>query len=184
MSETKEQTPEAAAEADAAWAESMANIVREVVNGLPDDATLGELVEATRASPEMRGVLKYVTVQQLIEMACTRPAQKRDDEFKLDADGNPILELNEPTIVRRRADVPDGELRILRALASPRWTKGAMGESQLLRATSLTSEQLRLLLRALKTKGYVHLEGSGSKRKIKITRSGGSHLRRQSRKDG
>lgn len=182
MSETQEENPESAVEADSTWAESMANVMREVVNGLPDDATLGELVDATRSSPEMRGVLKHVTVQQLIEMACTRPAPKKD-EIKLDADGNPILELNEPTIVRRRADVPDGELRILKALASPRWTKGAMGETQLLRATSLTSEQLRLLLRGLKTKGYVHLEGSGAKRRIKITRNGGSYLRRQGRKD-
>jgi hypothetical protein len=79
-----------------------------------------------------------------------------------------------PAVIRRRADVPDGDLRVLRVLAE----RGAQREVDLASNASLTGEQLRLLVRHLRAKGCVHVEGSGTKRRLKITRHGSAYLRR------
>jgi hypothetical protein len=76
-------------------------------------------------------------------------------------------------VIRRRADVPDGDERVLEFLAD----QGASTESAIGRGARLTSEQVRLLLRTLRTRGHVHVEGSGAKRRIKITRTGSAWLR-------
>ncbi len=47
-----------------------------------------------------------------------------------------------------------------------------------MQATGLASDQVRLILRNLRTKGYIHVEGSGLKRRVKITRHGAGYLRK------
>ncbi|MCA9657588.1 MAG: hypothetical protein KC486_04540, partial [Myxococcales bacterium] len=63
---------------------------------------------------------------------------------------------------------------VLRALNK---SKAGRRELELLQTTGLTSEQLRLIVRHLRTKGYLHVEGSGTKRRYKITRAGTGFLR-------
>ncbi len=167
--------------ADTAWAESLRDVMCKVIATLPDHATLGELVHAAKSNAAMAPVLELFTVQELIEAARKRPKPSpelklRDDEIALDEDGNPIMDLGDaPTVIRRRADVPDGDLRVLRVLAE----RGAQREVDLANITSLTGEQLRLLIRHLRAKGFVHVEGSGTKRRLKVTRHGSTYLRRQ-----
>lgn len=187
MDETNLMTPsnEATAEApktedaDTAWAESLREVMCKVISTLPDHATLGELVEAARSNAAMAPVLGIFTVQELIDTARKRPKPQKpkDDEIQLDEEGNPLMDLDaSPTVIRRRADVPDGDIRVLRVLAE----KGAQRELDLSNQTGLTGEQLRLLIRHLRAKGFVHVEGSGTKRRIKVTRHGSTYLRRQS----
>jgi predicted transcriptional regulator len=144
---------------------------------------LGELVEEARRSRHMRTLLQDLTVHELIEMAKSRPepqvnGKSRGDEPEIiyDEDGNPILNIQDsaPAVVRRRADVPDGDIRVLRCLAD----EGPLNESGISRHARLTTEQVRLIVRHLRTKGLIHVEGSGAKRKIKITRNGSGYLRR------
>jgi hypothetical protein len=169
--------------ADSAYAESLRDIFLQVIATLPDHATLGELVHAARSNPAMAPVLQIFTVQELIDSAKKkpkpRPADKKNgQEIQFDADGNPIMDLDSgPAVIRRRADVPDGDIRVLRSLAD----RGAQKESELCNQTNLTGEQLRIILRHLRTKGFIHVEGSGIKRRIKITRNGSSYLRKQRR---
>jgi len=165
-----------APEADDAWAESLRNVLRQVIASLPDHATLGELVHAARSNPAIAPVLDLFTVNELIETAKKKPkAPEKPKTPDVDADGIPAMDLDAgPKVIRRRADVPDGDLRVLRALSST----GPMKESDLVSATELTSEQLRIIVRHLRTKGYLHIEGSASKRRVKITRTGGGFLRR------
>jgi len=158
--------------ADNAWAESLREVMREVIASLPDHATLGELVDAARKNPAMASVLDLFTVAELIETAKKRP--KRPIVAAV-TDSEPVMELDTPAVIRRRADVPDGDLRILRCLAQ----RGPQRESDLSMVAHLTTEQLRIILRHLRTKGYVHVEGSGLKRRFKITRHGSGYLRKQ-----
>jgi len=175
-----------AADADAAWRESLREVMRDVVNRLPDGATLGELVDATRRTPHMAAVLEIFSVRELIELAKTRPPPAKNGgsakrgEISVDEDGNPVLDLGEnggPSVIRRRADVPDGDARLLKALQK----NGPQRETDLATAASLTSDQVRIILRNLRTRGLIHIEGSGAKRRIKLTRQGNGHLRWLSR---
>jgi hypothetical protein len=166
--------------ADSAVHESLRQVMREVIATLPDDATLGELVDAARRDRRIAPVLDVFTVQELIETAKRRPrpgSQRQQQEApQYDADGNPVMDLDgAPRVIRRRADVPDGDVRVLRRLAE----HGPQRETELANATHLSSEQLRIILRQLRTKAYIHIEGSGTKRRYKITRHGGGHLRKQ-----
>lgn len=168
-----ESPPEgpAADEADDAWAESLRDVLRQVIASLPDHATLGELVDATKGNPAISPVLDLFTVRELIETAKKKP--KAAPKPAADAPPGPELDVG-PKVIRRRADVPDGDLRVLRSLSS----QGPLKESDLVSTTELTSEQLRIIVRHLRTKGYIHIEGSGAKRRVKITRNGGGFLRR------
>lgn len=178
---------------DEQWRQSLLAVMRQVIHSLPDQTSLGELVAATRANPHLAPTLGYMSVQELIDMAVARPAlpangeakkpgRRREPEIQFDEEGNPMMDLPDtgPAVIRRRADVPDGDYRILRTLAD----EGPLSEPSLVRATKLTSEQLKLVLRHLRTKGWIHVEGSGPKRKVKITRNGASHLRKLNRKHG
>jgi hypothetical protein len=190
---------------DETWRQSLLGVMRQVIHSLPDQTTLGELVAATRANPHLAPMLGYMSVQELIDMAVARPSvassatgatgsatgkstngarrrspQLGEPEIEFDEEGNPLMDLPDtgPAVIRRRADIPDGDFRVLRSLAD----EGPLSEPSLLRATKVTSEQLKLILRHLRTKGWIHVEGSGPKRKIKITRNGSSHLRKLGRK--
>jgi predicted transcriptional regulator len=183
---------------DEQWRQSLLEVMRQVIHSLPDQTSLGELVAATRANPHLAPTLGYMSVQELIDMAVARPShagngpvngdarkairRRVEPEIQFDEEGNPIMDLPDsgPAVIRRRADVPDGDYRILRTLAD----EGPLSEPSLTRATKLTSEQLKLVLRHLRTKGWIHVEGSGPKRKVKITRNGASHLRKLNRKHG
>lgn len=181
-------------QADSAWAQSLRDVLREVIASLPDHATLGDLIAAATSNPHMAPVLDIFTVQELIDLARARPraglngksgkAGKTNGsrsaparEIQFDADGNPVMDLGEPgaLVIRRRADVPDGDIRVLRCLSE----RGALRESDLVVLANLTSEQFRIILRHLRTKGFIHVEGSGLKRRLKITRMGNAFLRKQ-----
>ena len=195
MAEVAQSQPDTKAEVDEQWRASLMQVIRQVVHSLPDSTTLGEFVEATKANPHLAPMLAHMSVQELIDMAIARPDNpaparraskpskdsrvRSKPEVSYDEDGNPLMELPDagPAVIRRRADVPDGDLRTLRTLAD----EGPLSENGLVRATRLTSDQLKLILRHLRTKGWIHIEGSGAKRKIKITRNGSSHLRKISR---
>lgn len=192
-------------QADSAWAQSLRDVLREVIASLPDHATLGDLIAAATSNPHMAPVLDIFTVQELIDLARARPRagvngkdqsgpKGRGDRFgkpgksngsrsapareiQFDEDGNPVMDLGEPgaLVIRRRADVPDGDIRVLRCLSE----RGALRESDLVVLANLTSEQFRIILRHLRTKGFIHVEGSGLKRRLKITRMGNAFLRKQ-----
>lgn len=164
-------TPE---NADDAWAESMREVMREVIASLPDHTTLGELVEAARSNRAMTSVLEIFTVQELIETVQKRPKIVAPPRQVPVAASEGHGEADAPAIIRRRADVPDGDLRILRTLAD----RGPLRESDLANHAQLASDQLRIILRHLRTKSFIHIEGSGIKRRIKITRNGSGYLRK------
>lgn len=174
-----------------AWAESLREVFTQVVKQLPSTVTLGELVDVTKQNPHMAPVLDHFTVQELIDLVKDRPrsaeplvgrnghgngAPRPTSEPQFDEDGNPLLDLDAASaVIRRRADVPDGDLRLLRALVKQ---KTGRREPELMQATGLASDQVRLILRHLRTKGYIHVEGSGLKRRVKITRHGAGYLRK------
>lgn len=171
-----------------AWAESLREVFIQVVKQLPSTVTLGELVDVTLQNPHMAPVLDHFTVQELIDLVKDRPRSAdpltgragngaaKTVELQLDEEGNPILDLDAGSaVIRRRADVPDGDLRLLRALVKH---KAGRREPELVQATGLASDQVRLVLRHLRTKGYIHVEGSGLKRRVKITRHGAGYLRK------
>lgn len=170
-----------------AWAESLREVFTQVVKQLPSTVTLGELVDVTVQNPHMAPVLDHFTVQELIDLVKDRPRSAdpltgragngaAKAEVLYDEEGNPILDLDAgPAVIRRRADVPDGDLRLLRALVKH---KTGRREPELVQATGLASDQVRLVLRHLRTKGYIHVEGSGLKRRVKITRHGAGYLRK------
>lgn len=178
---------EADGQVHGAWDDSLRTIMRDVLKALPDHATLGEIVDAARQNPQMAPVLDVFMVQELIDLALARPVPRDDDpdaangeEITFDEEGNPIspgLDTG-PAVIRRRADVPGGDLRVLKALTKQ---KSGRRESELIHVTKLSAEQIRLILRGLRAKAFVHVEGSGAKRKIKITRHGSSYLRKQER---
>jgi len=174
-------TDDSAEDASDAYADSLREVMINVINSLPDHASLGELIAAARTNPAMSPVLEIFTVAELIEAAKKRPkpsakpAAAAPGEIQFDEEGNPIMDLDAgPRVIRRRADVPDGDLRVLRVLAE----RGAQREVDLANNANLTGEQLRIILRSLRTKGYVHVEGSGTKRRLKITRHGSGYLRK------
>lgn len=171
-----------------AWAESLREVFTQVVKQLPSTITLGELVDVTVNNPHMAPVLDHFTVQELIDLVKDRPRSAdpltaragngaaAKAEVQYDEEGNPILDLDAGSaVIRRRADVPDGDLRLLRALVKH---KTGRREPELVQATGLASDQVRLILRHLRTKGYIHVEGSGLKRRVKITRHGTGYLRK------
>jgi len=171
-----------------AWAESLREVFTQVVKQLPSTVTLGELVDVTVNNPHMAPVLDHVTVQELIDLVKDRPRSAdpltaragngaaAKVEVQYDEEGNPILDLDAGSaVIRRRADVPDGDLRLLRALVKH---KTGRREPELVQATGLASDQVRLILRHLRTKGYIHVEGSGLKRRVKVTRHGIGYLRK------
>jgi hypothetical protein len=175
-----------------AWAESLREVFVDVIKQLPSTVTLGELVEVTRQNQALAPVLDHYTVQELIDLVKDRPrsadplgaaaaaaaaaAAKAASEPQYDEDGNPLLDIDAGTaVIRRRADVPDGDLRLLRALVRQ---KTGRREPELVQATGLASDQVRLILRNLRTRGYIHIEGTGVKRRVKITRHGAGYLRK------
>jgi hypothetical protein len=176
------------ADPDVAWRDSLREVMRAVVSQLPDTATLGELVDATRRNPHLARVLEIFSVHELIELARQRPAAPKDGgknrgEISFDEDGNPVLDLGEdngPSVIRRRADVPDGDVRVLRALQR----SGPQREVELATQSSLTTDQVRIILRSLRTRGLIHVEGSGAKRRVKITRQGHGYMRKLPREEG
>lgn len=181
MTQSEDASVETEAEvadgADDAYAESLREVMRDVIHKLPDHATLGDLVDAARHNRAMSPVLDIFTVAELIEAAKNkpRPSERGRAEIQFDADGNPLMELDAgPKVIRRRAEVPDGDIRVLRMLSE----RGAQREIDLANSASLTGDQLRIILRQLRTKGYVHVEGSGAKRRLKITRHGSGFLRK------
>lgn len=176
------------------WADSLRDVLRDVIKQLPGHVTLGELVGATRSNPQLAPVLEHFTVQELIDLAKERPrgepseiaarlaaktkasASASTGEVLLDEEGNPYLDLDSgPAVIRRRADVPDGDVRLLSALSKQ---KTGRRETELLQTTGLASDQVRLILRNLRTRGFIHVEGTGLKRRIKITRHGAAYLRK------
>ncbi len=180
---------EADGQVHGAWDDSLRKIMKDVLRALPDSATLGEIVDAARQNPQMAPALDLFMVQELIDMALERPRTNGkqvasdaddDDAVTFDEEGNPIAPSVDtgPAVIRRRADVPGGDIRVLKALAKQ---KSGRRENDLIHVTKLTSEQVRLILRGLRAKAFVHVEGSGAKRKIKITRHGSSYLRKQDR---
>lgn len=159
------------AEGTQAWRETMLGIMRDVLEKLPEETSLGEIVEAVRSNPGLESGLRALSIQDLIEIAVSRPliVHLPDDEELEGEDFDAG-----PAVIRRRADIPDGDIKLLSLLAD----KGPQSEAQLCRGARVNGEQLRLLLRGLQTKGFIHVEGSGKKRKIKITRNGGGFLRK------
>lgn len=155
-----------------AWTQSLRDVLREVIRALPDSATLGEVVAAARSNEQMASVLSVFTVQELIDIAMARP--REEPEAADDADDLGLeLELGS-AVIRRRADIPNGDALVLRSLSK---SKAGRRESDLLQGTGLASDQLRLVIRHLRSKGLVHVEGSGTKRRFKITRAGSTFLR-------
>lgn len=172
------------------WAKSLRDVLSDVIKTLPSHVTLGELVDATRSNPQLAPVLDHFTVQELIDLVKDRPRNEPSDlpvraasrsgspEVQFDEEGNPLLDLDldsGPAVIRRRADVPDGDVRLLSALSKQ---KAGRRENELLQTTGLASDQVRLILRNLRTRGFIHVEGSGIKRRIKITRHGTAYLRK------
>ena len=164
-------------DADDAWSQSLRDVMRNILGSLPDHATLGELIEAAQKNEQIAPVLDIFTVQELIEVAKARPRAAPVREPVSDAEGV-AGDDGGAAVIRRRADAPDGDLRILRALTE----NGLMRENELIAHASLTSDQVRILLRQLRTKGYIHIEGGGTKRRYRITRHGTGYLRKQDAK--
>ena len=173
------------------WARSLRDVLCDVIKTLPSHVTLGELVDATRSNPQLAPVLDHFTVQELIDLVKDRPRGEPSDlpvraatrsgggsEVQFDDEGNPLLDLDLDSgtaVIRRRADVPDGDVRLLSALSK---MKAGRREHELLQTTGLASDQVRIILRNLQTRGFIHVEGSGIKRRIKITRHGTAYLRK------
>jgi len=166
--------------ADEAWNQSLREVMKEVIVSLPDQATLGELVSAARSNTSLAPMLEVMTVKELIDMTKRRPRAmpngKSAPRSGLDEDGNALMDLSDAAraVIRRRADAPDGDTRVLRSLSKA----GPQRDLELANACRLTADQLRIILRQLRAKGFIHVEGSGAKRRIKVTRQGTVHLRK------
>ena len=167
---------EATSRPDEAWAESLRQVFRDIVQQLPDHTTLGEIVGAARQTPHIAQALEVFSVGELIDIARNRPRPKAE-RSRRKGSAQPEADTSGPQVIRRRADAPDGELRVLRCLTQ----HGPVRESEIATLTQLTSDQARLVLRGLRSKGMVHFEGSGPKRRLRITRHGSNTLRRMER---
>lgn len=151
------------------WEASLLEVFREVLHKLSDETSLGELVRATQANPHIAPVLQLLSVQELIDLAAKRPKlEKKADTPETPTDDGTM-------VIRRRAEIPDGDLRILSSLADQ---GSAQSEASIAELTKLSEDQVRLLVRQLSAKNLVVVEGSGARRKIRMTRSGQQHLRR------
>lgn len=158
------------------WESSLLEVFREVLRKLPEDTSLGELVKATQANPHIAPVLQILSVQELIDLAATRPKVEK----KPSASEGPVDDGT--MVIRRRSEVPDGDLRVLRALCDSLDKKtraGAMPESELATRCNLSEDQVRLILRQLNAKSLVVVEGSGARKRVRITRQGQQHLRKK-----
>lgn len=158
---------------DDEWSSSLVDIMREVIQSLPESTSLGELIEATRNSPHLRSIITEISVQDLIDLACEReeaeiPADESVDDEDVEAASLDDGALNGSTVIRRRADVPGGDHKVLEFLNR----SGASSDQALQAGTQLTPDQLRLLLRSLENRGFVHCEGRGPKKRIRITKAG------------
>lgn len=163
--------------------DALLTVVRDVVHSLPNEATLGQLVEQLETRPELRPVLEVLTVQHLLEWGKSRPTRPEpsatsaaaEDGVYVDEDGNYNTDLLDgaAAVVRRRADVEEGNLSVLNFLSKA----GAHTELSISRGTRLDAEQVRLVVRHLRKKGMVHSEGSGAKRRNRITRAGTQFLK-------
>ena len=162
----------AESEAPDAWKASMVSVMRKALLDLPEDTTLGEIVAAARANPQMSSILGAMSIQQLIDIAVERPLPlpaEADEEADSDSGIG-------AAVIRRRSEVPDGDLTVLRCLSE----NGPMAESQICRTTRLSTEQVRLIMRGMRTDGYMHSDGIGPRRKLKITRAGSTYLAKKS----
>jgi predicted transcriptional regulator len=162
---------------DTKWEESLVEVMREVIFQLPEETSLGEIVAAARNNPYFSRVLRHISVKDLIVLACERPSSQTKNPSVEDSDAedgdSSALEIGTAAVIRRRADVPNGDSLVLRYLAE----HGPQGELAIGRGTQLTSDQVRLLVRSLNAKGLIHSEGAGAKKKIRITRNGQGFLR-------
>jgi predicted transcriptional regulator len=157
-------------------------VFRQVLRTLPEHTTLGEIVDAATQTAHMSPVLGFFTVQELIEIAKERPvppAPRRRRAADDDADPASGSGGDAASVIRRRADAPDGDLRVLKCAS----VAGGARETDLATATGLTADQARLILRQLRARGLVHAEGTGPKRRLKLTRQGASYLRKLERGD-
>lgn len=159
---------------------ALLEVVKTSMQQLPDEATLGELFLEIEQREELRPVLEVLTVQHLLEWgkARTRAQASADDEPFVDEDGNvsgDFLDQGSPTVVRRKADVEEGNLAVLAFLSKA----GSQTELSISRGTRMDAEQVRLVVRHLRNKGLVHAEGSGAKRRNRITRAGCQWLKKQ-----
>ncbi len=181
--EDRATTPRAPVEGSTdAIREALLNLVRDVVHSLPCDATLGQLVEQLETRDELRPVLEVLTVQHILEWGKTRPRPtvtsptpgSDEDGVYLDEDGNYTTDLLDgaAAVVRRKADVEEGNLSVLNFLSRA----GAHTELSISRGTRLDADQVRLVVRHLRKKGLIHSEGSGAKRRNRITRAGTQFL--------
>jgi hypothetical protein len=92
--ETLEAAAPEVAESDGpgAWKASMVSVFRRALLDLPEQATLGEIVAAARANPQLESVLAEMSIQQLIDIAVERPmphSDEEDEEDENDPDGAP-----------------------------------------------------------------------------------------------
>lgn len=167
--------------------EALLSLVQDVVHSLPSDATLGQLVEQLETRDELRPVLEVLTVQHILEWGKSRPRPEAppatsaadEDGVYLDEDGNYTTDLIDGTgaVVRRKADVEEGNLSVLSFLSKA----GAHTELSITRGTRLDGDQVRLVVRHLRKKGLIYSEGSGAKRRNRITRAGTSFLTKHGR---
>ncbi len=167
---------EATSRPDEAWAQSLRQVFRDIVQQLPDHTTLGEIVDAANQTPHIAQALDVFSVGELIDIARNRPRPK-PTRTRRKTPAPTASDAAGPQVIRRRADAPDGELRVLRCLAQ----RGPVRESEIATLTKLTSDQARIILRGLRAKGMIHFEGSGPKRRLRITRHGSNTLRRMER---
>ena len=160
--------------------EALLEVVKTSMHQLPDEATLGELFLEIEQREELRPVLEVLTVQHLLEWgkARTRSQAVAAEEPFVDEDGNvsgDFLDQGAPTVVRRKADVEEGNLAVLAFLSKA----GSQTELSISRGTRMDAEQVRLVVRHLRNKGLVHVEGSGARRRNRITRAGSQWLKKQ-----
>lgn len=157
------------------WESSLLEVFREVLRKLPEDTSLGELVKATQANPHIAPVLQILSVQELIDLAATRPkVEKKPSSPEGPADDGSM-------VIRRRADVPDGDLRVLSVLSQLAAERnGAIPDQEVAQACELSEDQVRLIVRQLNAKNLVVVEGSGARKRSRITRQGQQYLRKKS----
>ena len=53
--------------------DALIEVMRGVVSALPDETTLGDIVKGARNNTQMAPALEHMTVQELIDIAISRP---------------------------------------------------------------------------------------------------------------